>query len=220
MSERKSRKDQPQGDGEIRKFFKQPASWFSLIAAILSIIAAITSFITFWVVQADPGTLKAFLPDRVGLRLFDDGTLQMIVPITITNTGAPRTHRHVTRISALVHAITSNNPQSSDVRLLWSDEDEFLSPEEYKEKHKDAKIGQKDYVDYVTRAFPFHLAGNASQTRIYSVDQKSGRFPRRTDRFDLTVFLETDSGRFSYKAVYKTPPYLNNSSFEWAEMVE
>lgn len=106
-----------------RQWLKEPSSWLALVATCISIS-------TFFLVYAFEGELRVILPDRVGIGL-DNGYLTTIVPITFTNTGAPRTVRHVRQVKALVEPKVTTNTKNPSITMFSLQEKKFVGNDEY-----------------------------------------------------------------------------------------
>ncbi|HEV2884643.1 MAG TPA: hypothetical protein VGW36_07280 [Pyrinomonadaceae bacterium] len=178
-------------DKSFFSWLKQPASW-------IAIVAAITSFISFYLVYADPGELDLVLPDRVGIyhNLENDG-LELLLPITFTNTGAPRTQRHIIRVTA---ELTPSQPPASgnsNPTFAWEYEKAIIGKLEWKKKYNE-DITTPDNVDYVGRAFAFALYGGESKAKLLNMLQVGGKLGGRSlSDFRLKVDAATDRGVIS-----------------------
>ena len=145
------------------QWVKQPSAWLSVIAAIISISTLIISISTFYLVYARKGDVLVILPDKVGVSL-SNGDALLLIPLTFTNTGAPRTVNHVTHVTATLRDMKPHEISGNEVDLHWRFELTTIGnlqyfqkyPEEEK-KRKDTKTAADDVVQYVGRTFPFAL---------------------------------------------------------------
>jgi hypothetical protein len=190
------------------EWLQQPNSWLSLSAAILSII-------TFYLVQANPGTLEVVLPANVGLRLRGDG-LELLVPMTLTNTGAPRNHRHVITMVAFLQ-----QKEKPVVPLRWESEWTFLGYLEFNRKYPGHKEGEhQDYIDYVSRAVPFVLVGGQSLTKLIKFTSRAGVINNnRSNRFELKVVVKTEHKEFAQTATFMCAAEISQQRFDWCERI-
>jgi hypothetical protein len=144
------------------------------------------------------------MPDKVGVSL-SSGEALLLVPLTFTNTGAPRTVNHVTHVTATMHSIVPSQPQREEVSLHWRFELTTVGKWQYFLKYPEQKkdegywAGTDDVVEYVGRAFPFALYGGTSATKLFDFIQDGSGFQGSLRRFELVVRAETPSGRVSSK---------------------
>jgi len=193
-----------------QKWFTSPSSWLALVAAFISVG-------TFLLVYVHPGQLKIFVSDRIGA-VHADGRLELLVPFTVSNTGAPRTQRHVLLASIALHA---REPAMQGTDLIWRDEVRLLSKYEYEAKYGKSSMeaagaskAQKapatdnprpfERDDYTGRALPFALWGGNSASKVMIFVEKSPRFGgTRLQEFDITLSLRTESDVFETKSTYR-----------------
>jgi len=190
----------------LREWLQQPNSWLSLSAVVLSII-------TFYLVQANPGTLEIVLPANVGLRLSADG-LELLVPMTLTNTGAPRNHRHIISMVAFLQ-----QKEKQVVPLRWESEWTFLGYLEFNRKYPGHKEGEhEDYIDYVSRAVPFVLVGGQSLTKLTKFTNRAGAVNKNLfNHFELRVVVKTEHTEFAQTAAFRCAAEISQQRFYWCE---
>lgn len=190
-------------------WLKQPNSWLSLSAAIVSIG-------TFYLVQASPGQLMVVLPVEVGA-IHPRGNLELLVPLTLTNTGAPRTRRHV------VTVLTELRPQGQEgikpVVLRWESEKKFMGYLEFnKEFPGKGKLDVADYEVYVSRAAPFAVSGGQSITKVMKFKKKAGVLEKGwLKAFELKVIAKTEDKEFTQTAVFKCAIEIGEVKTDWCE---
>jgi hypothetical protein len=201
MAERSSKRWQG-----LREWLQQPNSWLSLSAAVLSVI-------TFYLVQANPGTLEVVLPANVGLRLRADG-LELLVPMTLTNTGAARNHRHIITMVAFLRQ--KEKPIAS---LRWESEWTFLGYLEFNRKYPGHKEGEhEDYIDYVSRVVPFVLVGGQSLTKLIKFTNRAGEVNKNLfNQFELKVVVKTERKEFAQTATFMCAAEISQQRFDWCE---
>ncbi len=192
----------------LRDWLKQPASWISLGAFIVSIS-------TFFLVYAYQGELKVLLGDEVGVTSAG-GRLRMVIPLVFTSTGAERVHRHVMRVAAVVKPLNGDEAQILSVPMRWEVEVQFISRKEFRRRYPDAaEPGSIDVIDYVNRAVPFHLAGGSSVLKTYQLDQNAPS-PNlsKLRAFELVMTVWTEKEVLHTSATYLGPGELN-SKYQW-----
>lgn len=166
----------------VRAWFLQPASYLALIATGISVA-------TFFLVYASPGNLRIILPDRVGVAL-TQGDISVVIPLTFTNTGAPRTVRHVQRVTASLIEIAPLNEQPTEVHARWRFE--------YAYGKKEGAAFAEDKLNYVNRAIPFALFGGTSKQKVFELVQVERGFDKKTVAgFTLRVHAATESETIS-----------------------
>ena len=172
-------------------WLKNPSSWLSVIAAVISVA-------TFVLVHADPGDIKVVLPDNVGVKHVD-GELLLLVPVTLTNTGAPRTVRHISSMTAHLNEDRKDRGNANTVALRWRTIFTLLGRAEYALKYRiedKSSLKDQDFLDYDSRANPFALYGGNSTQKTVEFRSRKGAFPGKTiASFTLTVVGATNDGR-------------------------
>ena len=202
-------------ESSLWNWARQPSSWLALIALAMS--AA-----TFFLVQASPGDLLVILPDSVGiLRIapLNAGAgqrLSLLLPLTLTNTGAPCTWRHITQVAAELEA-TEPATQVLRVNLAWEFEHRFLGSQQYLEKYKKAlDEGTVDYLDYEGRAFPFALRGGESTARLFQLrGNLEGQQLSRLESFTLLVTVKTTRGYEREARQFRCNDRIGAKEFQW-----
>jgi hypothetical protein len=195
-------------------WMKQPNSWLALTASIIS-------FATFYLVYADRGRVELILPDRIGIQYdVSSDVVEMLLPLTFTNTGAPRTQRHILRVTALVSPAQPPAPGNTNPSLAWEYEKVFIGEVEWIKKYPDRNSNTRDYVDYLGRAFAFALHGGESKFKLLDMMQSQGKLAGRSlNDFTLTAEVLLDTG--SAKAVqrYSCTDTLVSTSFKWCKLM-
>ncbi len=197
----------------LLKWIREPASWLALAAASVSVA-------TFILVYAYPGELRVVPPDRVGLHyLGSDRRLEMLLPLTFTNTGAPRTWRHVLRVTAVL-ATDGRRPEGTrDPALAWEYEDAFVGKREWLAKNPGADQGTVDYLTYVGRALPFSLAGGVSQAKLYRLLQYDGTpSGKALEKFTLVISVLQEDGRVEVARKYACREEVTDDRFTWCPL--
>lgn len=193
---------------------RPPSPWLPLSFSLVSLLL---SAVTFYLVHANKGELELLLPDKVGIAL-KNGRLDLVVPITFTNTGAPRQGRQVLATSAEVQT-TSSPPFVATTE--WTYEVGFVHrlrffkdfPEERARDH-----GEVDFIVYSNRAFPFQLNGATSLSKTYNFVQTSGQAPMRPlGEFQLTLRVRTERGDAIRSAKYRLLEAKLDNSYAWAD---
>lgn len=185
-------------------WFKQPSSWLSIIATLISLI-------TFFIVYEYKGKLIVTLPDRIGVCA--TGDLSIIVPLSITNTGAPRTVRHIIRITAIMEDIAPLKDNPTKVSVRWRMETKFVPRPGY--SHLDDSIG------YVNRVVPFAVHGGTSLEKVFNLIQIGRGFEKKfIDSFTIKVKIETDNGTFYSRKSYYNCYHIDvkEDVFQYCEM--
>jgi len=183
---------------QLLGWLKQPESWISIVAAIISIV-------TFFWVYAYQGKLEVTIPSQIGVAKSGYDKLQILVPFVFTNTGATRTHRHITNITANIIPLSNNGAELPSALIGWTYEVQFISTWAYHTKYPDQQVNMKqmDKVDYVSRAFPFHLEGGDSVSKVYIFEQKDGTFDSAgVGNFMLVITIWTNKEHFTMKSKY------------------
>jgi hypothetical protein len=167
-------------------WLRKPESWLSIAAV------GISAF-TFYVVYENPGDLRVFIADEVGLGLKRDSTLFLVLPLTIINTGAGRKSRVVEGISSTITEQATPGGSLS-YPVSWRVEFTFVGKNQYLQKYP-AKVSEpsdprvSDYLDYNGRAMPFTIAGGSSSSKILGLYQDGGKFAGQLHEFTLKVRL-------------------------------
>ena len=141
----------------VSSWLYQPSSWISLVAALISVT-------TFFLVYAYRGEVRVIIPDRIGVAL-TSGDLSVLMPLTLTNTGAPRTARHIVRISATLEGIAPLQGSPATINVRWRMELKYAKSNDTNYMH--------DKLVYVNRAIPFALFGGTSTQRVFELVQDS-----------------------------------------------
>jgi hypothetical protein len=185
-------------DGEGPRGFiqwvKQPNSWLSVIAAIISLS-------TFYIVELRKGDVQVIMPDKVGVRLSQSGDYAiLLIPLTFTNTGAPRSVNHVTHVTATLRNMDPHEISDNEVEFLWRYEATTVDKFEYFQKHPERRkewhdVGtMSDIVVYAARTFPFALNGGTSASKLFDfVQRDGGKFQQSLRSFELIVHAMTPS---------------------------
>lgn len=168
-------------------WFRQPSSWLSLVATVISVT-------TFFLVYAYRGEVRVIVPDEIGVALVD-GDLSVLLPLTLTNTGAPRTITHIVRVMATVKEFTSEKKSAATVEVRWR--------RELKYTKRENTPYLDDELEYLNRAVPFALDGGKSTQKVYELIQVGTGFKRSIGNVSLTVHITTaESGLFASKTAY------------------
>ena len=209
MAEKKS----PKFWQALRKWLREPNSWLSVSAAVLSII-------TFFLVQANPGKLQVVLPVDVGLHLEGDN-VELISAITLTNTGAPRTRRHV--VTVLVELRPQEQSRDLPVTLRWESEWAFVGYLEFNRKYPDeAKREPKsdDYLDNMSRATPFAVNGGQSITKLMKFTNRELSVDKQLFKdFKLKFLIKTESKEFTQTALFRCGKEIGQERFTWCARI-
>lgn len=168
-------------------WFRQPSSWLSLVATVISVT-------TFFLVYAHKGEVRVVVPDELGVALLD-GDLSVLLPLTLTNTGAPRTTTHIARIMATVKETAPTGTSAATVEVRWRRELMYT------------KIENTPYLEdelkYLNRAVPFALNGEQSTQKVYELIQVDTGFKPSIGNISLTVRVTTaESGLFVSETAY------------------
>lgn len=185
-------------------WFKQPSSWLSIIATLISLI-------TFFLIYEYKGKLIVTLPDRIGICA--SGNIAIIVPLAITNTGAPRTVRHIIRITANITDIAPLNDKPTKVSVRWRMECKFVPRPGF--SHLNDSIG------YINRVVPFAVPGGTSAEKVFNFIQYDGDFEKDfVDNFTIQVKIETDNGTFYSRKSYYNCNHIDIKMdvFQYCEM--
>lgn len=188
---------------QVVKWFSQPSSWLSIIAAILSVI-------TFFLVYAYKGDVRVILPDKIGIGL-EKGDLSIILPLVLTNTGAPRTVIHIIQITASIEGIAPLQEPPNEVDVRWRAEVKFVNEEEY----------MQDHIEPINRAVPFALFGGTSTQRVFELVQIGRGFSKSNiDGFTITVNVITDAGNYNSTASHYDCDHIKmiNNSIEYCPL--
>lgn len=196
-------------------WFKQPSSWLSLAAAVVSVS-------TFFLVYANPGRLQIILPEEVGLAFNRDSTLTLYVPVTLSNSGAPRTSRHVVKMVAVVEDASPADGVSGHHTLWWRFEHVFVGKDAYLLKYPDkAGVGTRDYLDYRGRTFPFAISGGMSIGKIVEFYQPSGKADSSVNGFGLTLTVHTTDSSTKASGWYSCgADPLPTKTIQWCQREE
>jgi len=187
------------GHRSFIQWIKQPNSWLSVIAAIISLS-------TFYLVYTRKGEVKIIMPDKVGVSL-SNGNALLLVPLTFTNTGAPRTVNYVIHVAATMRNIDPHEISDRSVDLHWRLELTTVDKWRWLEKNPEQKVDREywaekyDVVQYVGRALPFALYGGTSATKLFDFIQDRGSFQQSLRSFEIVARAETPSGAVSSKMV-------------------
>jgi hypothetical protein len=196
------------------------ADWLKQPASLLSLTAAVISVSTFVLVYANPGRLEVYLPDQVAVGL-NRGQQRLLIPLTLTNTGAARTHRHIIRITALISP-GAGDSSSVTIPFSWLYEVQLLHAEQFRLKYgTNVKVdtGLVDVVDYVNRALALHFPGGSSQLRTYEfVQSDTTRVFTVPSTFELRLNVVTVKGSVSVAARYhRCGPA--SADYRWCERI-
>lgn len=194
--------------GKFGKWIREPASWLSVIAMVVSVV-------TLYLVHLNPGSVVVVLGREVGASL-DGPTLY--VPMTFTNTSASRITRHVASVTAVVTPGRAGAERS--FQFQWRREAGFVGAEQYAQIDADYDPGDsRDVYVYAGRAFPFALNGGASESKVLELDlvsQSDGEQAEfAPDRFDLQVNVETLGGEVVVRHTYRCTSPLSGSKIIW-----
>jgi hypothetical protein len=146
------------------------------ISGLISLGALLVSVGTFIMVYAWPGKLEVLLPRSIAFGT-DPSTQKVIalVPATFSNTGAPRTMRHIRYISCNVYSLDPN--VKLEGRAGWLYERKCVGWSEYLKRYPNEKTsldkGQTDFLNYEGRAVPFTVSGGASVTKVLELEMQS-----------------------------------------------
>jgi hypothetical protein len=196
------------------------ADWLKQPASLLSLTAAIISVSTFVLVYANPGRLEVYLPDEVAVGL-NRGRDRLLIPLSLTNTGAARTHRQIIRITAQIIPDVGD-ASSVTIPFSWAYEVQLMHAEQFRLKYgpkAPVDTGLVDVVDYVNRALALHMPGSSSQLRTYEFVQ-SDTTPVLTvpSTFELRLNVVTVRGTVSVAARYHGCGRLS-ANYCWCERI-
>lgn len=198
-------------------------SWIRSPATWLAAIATCVSLATFYLVHANPGEVKYILPDRIGLEVDKPGaTVILILPVTFSNSGAPRTFQHVLRVTVQLAPGQKKEASQSDPLLSWKYELSFIHRLQYLTKYPNASdTGSTDYLDYIGQAFPFALAGGQSTTKIFEMRQIAGSVENRSINI-VTIFVsvQTEKSQSTIRSVYQCRQGPTEESVSWCDFLE
>jgi hypothetical protein len=212
-----------------KAFFKAPASWISMAAAAISIL-------TFYFVYAHTGALTVLLPDRVGLT---NGTVRfgVVIPLVLTNTGAARRHRHIVEAATTLVFSPVGETQPRSIPLRWEYEVQFVGRLDFEQKYPDKDQRSPalkspapksaapespaqatevdDYVTYLSRAFPFHMAGGTSLVKVYQFQPVDHAFrATQVGTFRLLTRIRTESETFEVSGTFTCPGKIGGN-YTW-----
>lgn len=197
-------------------WFRSPSNWISLIAFLISTV-------TFFLVYANPGKIRVIPSEAVGIGLYK-GYFSLAAPLTLTNTGAPRTVQHITKITAVVNAETSTGVKTAE--MYWLFERSFVGRREYLAKYPELKKesdDDRDSIDYFkfeNRMAPFALFGGTSESKVFQFGQETGsKSPfANLDHFKVTFKVKTESSTYRARDIYyscQNPDPLSEMSYKW-----
>jgi len=184
----------------IYEWLKNPSSWISLSACIISLL-------TFFLVYADKGRIKILLPYSVGIGISSEtNDLDIVVPATFSNTGAPRTMRHILLITGHVSSL-DESVHLDNGPLWWTYENKFVGEEEFFRRYPTKKNDgdKRDYIVYEGRAIPFTLKGDESITKIMELEMPGTHPDVVPGEFKIELILHTESGNVRESKAYKCP---------------
>jgi len=166
--------------------------------SVISLSAALISITTFYLVQAKPGKLQVVLPAEGGLRL-GERSVELISSMTLTNTGAPRTRKHVVTVLAELRPREQSAVQP--LALGWESEWAFIGSLAFHKKYPDQATGERkpDYLDYVSIAAPFAgllLQADQSRTKNLGKERDAESIRRPTSK---TTAPTLKSGEFQFR---------------------
>ena len=191
--------------------------WLKQPNSLVALSAAIVSLSTFFLVYENPGKLKVVLPVEVGLKLRGE-KLELIVPLTLTNTGAPRTSRHV--VTLLAELRPQSDQRAEPLVLQWRSEWKFVGYLEFNKRYPGkGEPGVEDYIEYVSRAAPFAVVGGQSISKVVVFEQKGGAVDNKVlGEFRLNVTAQTENGRFKQAAAFSCGmKKIGGGVFDWCE---
>ena len=168
----------------LRKWFRQPSSWLSLVAVVVS-------FLSYYMVYEFPGKLIIHLPDRVGVHLEGERVF-LVYPITFINTGSSRMHRQILRLTSVLTSAGETVPFAT---IRWAYEKKYVAA--------GPNATTLDNLVYENRASPFDLPGGTSVTRIYDFHQHVGNYRKsHLSQFDLLLVVKTDKDSITCRGRY------------------
>lgn len=191
-----AKSDEPKARGD-RWEWVSPA--FSLVALLISLI---TAYQSNW----DRGTLKVFVPRSISLRQFSDGSIALLVPMLINDTGAARNQRVITGVTANVGSV-----DGSMVALVWTEDRQYVGWLEYITRFPSRaafhREETRDYEIYAARAFPFILYGGMADFRHMYLQQVT----QAVNGLDLSVIdlgleVATNNAVYAVRASYRRAP--------------
>jgi len=182
----------------VLEWLKNPSSLISLSAAVLSLI-------TFFLVYVDKGEIEVLLPQNLGIGISaDTGNMDILVSATYSNTGAPRTRRHILHITGIVQSLDKAAPIDGEYK--WTYEQRFIGKDEYLKKYPDKKDeGHRDYLDYVSRAIPFTLKGGESTAKTIELERPQKTTSLLPSKLRINLVVHTDSGTYKSSSTYVCP---------------
>lgn len=192
----------------LRTWLAEPASWLSLGAVVIS---ASTFFLTY----AYEGRLAVILPDRVGI--VAQPRLAVVIPLVFTNTGAARTHRHIVEATADLVFVPQGVVQPRSIPLHWELELQFVSSVEFRRRYPNEEAAKTDdQIEYLSRAFAFHLGGGTSLVKVYRFQPRdpSLRVGEIGQRFEVLVRIRTEKEALSFSGTYRCPGALD-ANYSW-----
>ena len=188
-------------DKPLHDWLRNPNSWISLTAAAIS-------GITFFLVYVDRGEIEVLLPHNIGIGISaEPGNLGILVPATFSNTGAPRSRRHIRHITGFIKSLDNAVPAEGTIE--WTYEHRFVGRDEFFKLYPSLKDeGFRDYIVYVGRAIPFSLKGGDSVSKLLELERPIGSSISGPSRMQLDLVLHTESGDFKARSVYNCPKGL------------
>src|SRR5271166_1929956 len=108
----------------------------SVTSVVISVISFGTAFWTFYFTYWYPGELDFTPPDRIGVSYTDKG-MQIVIPITFTNTGSTRYRAQVHDMTADVFTLYEPERNTTTFHTRWQCDVSFISSEEYFSKYQE-----------------------------------------------------------------------------------
>jgi hypothetical protein len=107
--------------------------WLRQPNSLLALAATIISASTFFLVYVREGELAIDLPDRIGIAV-NDTDLELVIPIAVTNTGAPIAVKRVRRATAIA-TVKEDRAKDQPIELAWLFEKSYMGRRQYFQKY-------------------------------------------------------------------------------------
>jgi hypothetical protein len=152
----------------LSKWIKEPSTWFSLVAFL-------TSLITFYFNWPRTASLQVYLPDKVPIQFFgrSNALLNVLLPIYIYNTGSPGNTAIVKKATARIRFLPGNGT-GEDIGFTWDSTGRLVTASEYKAKNPDEKSqeGVPDYFVEESRDIPFAISWKETAFKYFHFFQE------------------------------------------------
>jgi hypothetical protein len=204
-------------------WLKEPSPWTSIVSVVISIVAVVISMATFFIVYVYRGTVRVIIPNQVGVTLTDynkddltKGDLSLVVPISLTNYGSPRTVRTVIKITLELSEIEPVDVEPVSISARWRTEFNYIGPKQYYKKYfqvlnhynklpSQNKVNKNkllfflhDRLDYNGRVAPFSIYGGQTKMKVLEFVQHGRVFKKEYIKsFKMRAIVETKSKKFT-----------------------